>query len=295
MDLIRAFNSELVYIRSPFPMGKTGLILKGGQLTPSGDELQRMIAMWGPAVKPGDQARISEILVKNDRIHFEINGGAVKRQKWYQHIQFGGGGGMTSIAPSDPNANPRGSYVDLVFNGYVPELDPQQLKDLLRPVFDFNAKSAVEAYLDTLPPKIREAIKQHQILVGMNRDMVMAAKGRPPKKIREREGDVDYEEWIYGEPPQDVDFVRLVGNEVVRLEIMKVDGQKVVRAEKEVDLEQPTVAKGSAEPQVRPPNAPSLRRPGEEADPASPAAGRAPMSGPPPDPLGQGGAGAPPN
>lgn len=202
---------------------------------------------------------------------------------------------MTSIAPSDPNANPRGSYVDLVFNGYVPELDPQQLKDLLRPVFDFNAKSAVEAYLDTLPPKIREAIKQHQILVGMNRDMVMAAKGRPPKKIREREGDVDYEEWIYGEPPQDVDFVRLVGNEVVRLEIMKVDGQKVVRAEKEVDLEQPTVAKGSAEPQVRPPNAPSLRRPGEEADPASPAAGRAPMSGPPPDPLGQGGAGAPPN
>jgi len=292
MDLIRAFNSELVYIRSPFPMGKTGLILKGGQLTPSGDELQRMIAMWGPAVKPGDQARISEILVKNDRIHFEINGGAVKRQKWYQHIQFGGGGGMTSIAPSDPNANPRGSYVDLVFNGYVPELDPQQLKDLLRPVFDFNAKSAVEAYLDTLPPKIREAIKQHQILVGMNRDMVMAAKGRPPKKIREREGDVDYEEWIYGEPPQDVDFVRLVGNEVVRLEIMKVDGQKVVRAEKEVDLEQPTVAKGSAEPQVRPPNAPSLRRPGEEADPA---AGRAPMSGPPPDPLGQGGAGAPPN
>ena len=28
MDLIRAFNAELVYIRSPFPMGKTGLTLK---------------------------------------------------------------------------------------------------------------------------------------------------------------------------------------------------------------------------------------------------------------------------
>ena len=94
MDLIRAFNSELVYIRSPFPMGKTGLTLKDGQLTPSGEELQRMIAMWGPAVKPGDQARISQILVKSDRIHFEINGGPVKKEKWYQHIQFGGGGGM---------------------------------------------------------------------------------------------------------------------------------------------------------------------------------------------------------
>ncbi len=295
MDLIRAFNAELVYLRAPFPMGKTGLTLKDGQLSPSGEELQRMMAMWGPAAKPGDQARISQILVKNERIHFEINGGPVKKQKWYQHIQVGGGGGMTSIAPSDANANPRGSYVDLVFNGYVPELNPQQLKDLLRPVFDFNAKSAVEAYLDTLPPKIRDAIKNHQVLVGMNREMVMAAKGRPPKKVREKDGETEYEEWIYGEPPHDVDFVRLVGDEVVRLESMKVNGEKVVHAEKEVNLEQPTVAKGSGEPQVRPPNAPSLRRPGEEADSASPAGGRAPAPLPPPDPLGQDGPAAPPN
>jgi hypothetical protein len=296
MDLIRAFNAELVYIRSPFPMGKTGLTLKQGQVTPNGEELQRMLAMWGPAVKPGDQARISQILVKSDRIHFEINGGPVKKQKWYQHIQFGGGGGMTSVAPSDPAANPRGSCVDLVFNGYVPELEPQQLKDLLRPVFDFNAKSAVEAYLDTLPPKVRDAIKQHQVLVGMNRDMVVAAKGRPQKKIREKDGELEYEEWIYGEPPQDVDFVRLAGDEVIRLEIMKVDGQKVVRSEKEVEIEQPTVAKDSTAPPARAPNAPTLRRPGEEADPNSPAAGgRAPAPLPPPDPMGQDGPPAPPN
>src|SRR5438477_10322635 len=142
---------------------------------------------------------------------------------------------MTSVAPSDANANPRGSYVDLVFNGYVPELNPQQLKDLLRPVFDFNAKSAVEAYLDTLPPKIRDAIKNHQALVGMNREMVMAAKGRPPKKVREKDGETEYEEWIYGEPPHDVDLVRLVGDEVVRLDSMKVNGEPVVHAAREVN------------------------------------------------------------
>ena len=58
--------------------------------------MQNMLAMWGPAAKPGDQARISEVLVKRDRIHFEINGGPVKKQKWYQHIQVGGSAGMTS-------------------------------------------------------------------------------------------------------------------------------------------------------------------------------------------------------
>lgn len=294
MDLIRTFNAELVYIRSPFPMGKTGLTLKDGNLSPSGEEIQNMLAMWGPAAKPGDQARISEVLVKGDHIHFEINGGPIRKTKWYQHIQVGGGGGMTSAAPRDANANPRGSYVDLVFNGYVPELNPQELKDLLRPVFDFNSKSTMEAYLETLSPKARDAIKAHQVLVGMNREMVLASKGRAPKKIREKDGEIEYEEWIYGEPPADVDFVRLVGDEVIRIESMKVDGQKVIHTEKEIDLA-PTVAKGSTDPDVRPPNAPSLRRPGEDVDSASPAGRRSPTPGPPPDPLGQDGPPTQPN
>src|SRR5713101_1560171 len=291
MDLVRAFNAELVYIRAPFPMGRKGLTLKDQKISPSGAELQQMIAMWGPAAKPGDQARISDIVIKDDRIHFEINGGPVKKQKWYQRIQVGGAGGMTPVAPSDPNANPRGSYVDLVFDHYVPELNPQQLKDLLRPVFDFNAKSAVEAYLETVPPQVKDAIKNHHVLVGMNREMVIYAKGRPPKKVREKDGETDYEEWIYGEPPQDVEFVRLVGNEVVRVEAMKVIFEEIPPTEKEVNLEpQPGVAKGPEEPVARPANAPTLRRPGEEPENSSPktmpAGGRAPAPTPPPPPIG---------
>src|ERR1700693_5264386 len=269
IDLVRAFNAELVYIRAPFPMGKKGLTLKNGKLSPGAEELQQMIAMWGPAAKPGDQARISDIQIKDDLIHFEINGGPIKKQKWYQRIQVGGAGGTTPIAPSDSNADPRGSYVDLVFDHYVPELTPQQLKDLLRPVFDFDAKSAVEASLDTVPAPVKDAIKNHRVLVGMNREMVIYAKGRAPKKVREKDGETEYEDWIYGEPPHDVDFVRLVGVEVGPVETMKVNGEKVVRTEKEVNLEpQPSVAKG---PEERPVNAPSLRRPGEENPNPAPA------------------------
>ena len=299
MDLVRAFNAELVYIRAPFPMGKKGLTVKDGKVSPSGEELQQMIAMWGPAAKPGDQARISDIVIKDDRIHFEINGGPIKKKKWYQRIEVGGSGGMTPVAPSDPNANPRGSFVDLVFDHYVPELNPQQLKDLLRPVFDFNARSAVEAYLETVPLQVKDAIKNHRVLVGMNREMVIYARGRPPKKIREKDGETEYEEWIYGEPPQDVDFVRLVGDEVVRVETMKVNGDKTLRTEKEVNLQpQPSVAKGAGEPGVRPANAPSLRRPGEEPENSSPktmpAGGRAPAPlPPPPPPTGQDGGSVP--
>ena len=274
IDLVRAFNAELVYIRSPFPMGKKGLTLKDGKVSPGAEELQQMIAMWGPAAKPGDQARISDIQIKDNLIHFEINGGPVKKQKWYQRIQVGGAGGSTPIAPSDSNANPRGSYVDLVFDHYVPDLTPQQLKEQLRPVFDFDAKSAVEAYLETVPAPVKDAIKNHHVLVGMNREMVIYAKGRASKKVREKDGETAYEDWIYGEPPHDVDFVRIVGDEVVRVETMKVNGEKVIRTEKEVNLEaHPSVAKGLEE---RPANAPSLRRPGEETPNPAPADGRKP-------------------
>jgi len=301
MDLIRGFDAELVYIRAPFPMGKLGLKLKDGVISPSGEELQSLMATWGPAVKPGDQARIAAVQIKGDHIRFEINGGPVKKQKWYQRIEVGGAAGSAPIAPSDSNANPRGSFVDLQFDRYVPELTGPELKQLLRPVFDFDAKSPVEAYLETVPPKVKEAIQNHQVLVGMNREMVIYAKGRPPKKVREKDGEVEYEEWIYGEPPQDVDFVRLVGDEVTRVETMKVDGEKLVRTEREVEpTSKPALAQAHT-PTTRPANAPTLRRPGEElpndptANPGSINATPLPPPPPTPPPGGGGPTGGPSN
>ena len=272
-QILHAFDSDLVYIRTNFPMGKTGLKLKDGKLTPNGPELQHLMSLWGPAAKPGDQARITDIVFKQDHIRFEINGGPIKRQKWYQRIQIEGAGG--TVTPSDSRANARGSFVDLYFDKYVPEMTGPELKQALVPVFDFDSKSPLEAYLDTVPPKVKEAIQNHHVLVGMNRDMVIFAKGRASKKIRERTGEVEYEDWIYGTPPQDVDFVRFVGDEVVRVETMRVDGQKVVRTEKEVDLGAPAVAQKQQE---RPLNAPTLRRPGEQMPDSNP---QTPSSTPP--------------
>jgi len=289
-QIVHAFTEELVYIHTNFPMGQTGLKLKDGTVTPSGLELQRLMALWGPAAKPGDRARISAIFIKEDHIRFEINGGPVKKPKWYQRIEISGANAGGPIAPSDSNANARGSFVDLYFDKYVPEVTGPELRQLLRPVFDFDAKSALDAYLETVSPLVRAAIKNHHVLVGMNRDMVIYAKGRPPKKVREHEGgiqsEVEYEEWIYGTPPEDVDFVRFVGDEVVRVETMKVDGQKIVRIEKEVDVGAPTVAKKEEE---RPVTAPTLRRPGEEmpaSNPSNPS--RTPPVGAPPQPTGPG-------
>ncbi len=182
----------------------------------------------------------------------------------------------------------------MYFDKYVPELTAQQMRDVLFPVLDFNARNKEQAYLDTVPPKVKEAILAHNVLVGMNQEMVIHAKGKPPKKVRERDGETEYEEWIYGDPPADVDFVRIVGDEVVRVEIMKVGGQKIVRTEKEVILEKPDK---EAKQEERPANAPSLRRPGEDSEEVpKPANGASPTRPvPPPDmPQPSGGPGSGP-
>jgi hypothetical protein len=286
-EIIRDFETQIVYARTLFPMGTKGLKLKDGTTEPSGQELQQELALWGPAIKPGDPAQISYVQIKPDHIHLEINGGPVHRKKWYQRVEISGTGGTpVQMGPNESPQNPRGSYLDVYFDKYVPEMSAQQLRDLLIPVLDFNARSKEEAYLDTVPLKVKQAIQAHHVLVGMNTEMVLYAKGKPPKKIREKDGDTEYEEWIYGEPPQDVDFVRFVGDEVIRVETMKAGGQKIVRTEKEVILNNPnenTEAKKSD--QERPANAPTLRRPGEDSqDVPKPAGGANPVPPmPPPD------------
>ncbi len=302
--IIRGLHSEIAFARKPFPMGTKGLTLnEDGTITPSGTQLEKELAALGPAVRPGDRVLITDVRVAKDYILFELNGGPKKKKKWYDHVQVGVSGVPTvTKTPEQPPENPRGTLLILAFKDFVPEISPDALKQMLQPVLDFSSKSAAEAYLDTIPPKAKEAIKNHQVLVGMDQDMVIYAKGRPERKIRETdEQGKPYEEWIYGEPPQDVEFVRFRGPEVVQVKIMKVDGQKIVRTEKEVDLKEvrEAEARKREQEQVAKPqpvtSRPTLRRPGEQDENPPPRSApsrpdstdpnqRDPTLGPPRDP-----------
>ncbi len=269
LAVIRDLMAERVFTRLPFPMGEHGLEIKNGKVTPDNQGITQLIAEHGLAAKPGDRVIITNVVIKEKSIVFDINGGGKKHQKWYQHISVGAGQGTVPVGGGAPQSlETRGSTVALEFDKYVPELTGDQIREMLAPVFDFKALTEAEAYEKTLPPKVQNAIKNHLVLVGMDRDMVIYAKGRPPKKIRDKDdAGVDYEEWIYGTPPEEVEFVRFQGPVVSRLEIMTVDGQKIVRTEKEVDLTSAETTEVAAKKQEqKPANAPTLRRPGEEVE-----------------------------
>ena len=115
----------------------------------------------------------------------------------------------------------------------------------------------------------------------MTTDMVIFAKGLPNRKTREMDGQMPFEEWIYGTPPAEVDFVRINGNRVIRLEIardaepLQIFTKDVVSAMMTTDENREvlaqattrTVREGDVEtdPNRQAPTAPpTLRNPGEK-------------------------------
>jgi len=301
MQLIRIMDAEFAHVRKYFPVGDKSMVINtDGSVKPGDDTLFRMAQSYGAAAKVGDKVQITNVVFHEKSIYLEINGGPKKKSKWYQHIQISGMGGSTGGV--DPNqAQPTGAAVTLEFKKHIPEMTGSELKQLLSPVLDFSVKTASEVYVDTLPPKIRAAVKSHEVLVGMNREMVVMAKDRPPQKVREKdEKGREYEEWIYGAPPQDVVFVRFIGDEVIQVKTAKVGGQITVKTEKEVDVKDgvPTLAalKASDNPQEvkggqqeeQPAHKPTLKRPDEQPDPAlqpqpGNGAGTTPSQSPQPD------------
>jgi hypothetical protein len=110
--------------------------------------------------------------------------------------------------------------------------------------------------------------------------MVILAKQRPEQKFREKdEKGKDYEEWVYGKPPEEVVFVRFVGDEVTQVKTSKVGGETVVKTEREIDVKDGVASLASANPvgnngnqpaEQQPTRKPTLRRDDDPPDPAAP-------------------------
>jgi hypothetical protein len=273
-QLVRTFQADEAFAVRPLPLGTKGVVLHAnGQLSPSGNAFAEELEKYGVSSKPGDRVVITKFEVRPDRIIFEFNNGPEKHHHILQHIEVGGMGGMTPLAQDDGQV-PVGSRLTLVFDKYVPEMEAYQVRRLIAPMIDFSLKSPAQAFADTLPPKLKGAVLNHEVLVGMNREMVLKAVGQPDQKVRELDGQTPFEEWIYGSPPHEVQFVRFNGNRVIRLEIADVGQPPIIRDKDETDgyfagqfVHQ--VRLGDAPPtgpnqEHAPSAAPTLRKPGED-------------------------------
>jgi hypothetical protein len=234
-ELIRVMQSEQGFAMRPFPRGHKGLTLvANGNLNPAGEAYLSMVTSQGLCAKPGDRLVLTDVKIEHNKIVFDLNGGPDMKHRFLRHIQLGTGPAMSPVVQGDEQ-EPLGARLTLEFKGRIPELTGTQVKALLAPLISFDVKTPIQAFTDTLPPKLKDAILNHHVMVGMNTDMVLFAKGQPQTKTREVEGQMPFEEWIYGRPPKDVEFVRINGNRVIRVEVAKMGEAPVIYTKDEVE------------------------------------------------------------
>jgi hypothetical protein len=223
LDLIRYVSGEFAKATKPLPAGKEGFLVYVGKPL-STELLERAVATHGAAVNTGDNVQITKLEFREHTIVVDVNGGGRGKRNWRDHIQLGMGGGptmSTTQTKTDENGPPgvqpgMGSTIFLEFTKAVPDLRPEDLKQLLAPFLDFSRqRSASVHWTDTLPPEMKKAIQDRRPAVGMDRDEVIAAIGKPEHKVRERDSEGnEIEDWIYGQPPSKTVFVRFQGDKV---------------------------------------------------------------------------------
>jgi hypothetical protein len=270
-DLVRNLEAEQGFAARALPLGEDLILVANGNLTPSGDAYKEMLYKKGQSAAPGDRVVLTAVTVKDDRIVFDLNGGPYLNHRFLRHIDLND----VPIVPQD-GAQVTGCRVTLLFEGGLPEVSAPEVKALLDPIVDFGVKTSAEAYADSLPAFLKDAVAHHDVLVGMDRKMVLAAMGEPQSKVRELvPGSTTrrYEEWIYGQMPQTVRFVRFEGDRVTQLRIAALGKPIVIHDQNELrgylDPEDThEVAMGDAKPgngedgSAKPP---TILKPGEAA------------------------------
>ena len=231
-ELVRNLEAEQGFAHRALPLGDELILVANGNLTPSGDAYKEMLYKKGQSAAPGDRIVITTVTVKDDRIVFDLNGGPYLSHRFLRHIDL-------NDVPivSDDGAVVTGCRVTLLFEGGLPEVSAPEVKALLDPIIDFGVKTSAEAYADSLPPFLKDAVAHHDVLVGMDRKMVLAAMGEPQSKVRELvPGSTTrhFEEWIYGQMPQTVRFVRFEGDRVTQLRIAALGKPIVIHNQNEM-------------------------------------------------------------
>src|ERR1051326_6474985 len=215
-EILRTVLADQAAARINMPFGADGV-----ELSENGDinkeKVDKEIKKNGQSIASGKVVTTTDMSFSDNKIELELDGGGKNKKSFIDHVQVGicyGGGPVRE----DPTKKAKGSKIVLHFAKKVPpDLKPEALKEMLKPVLDFNKQVAVQSPVDALPPEFREAVKAKEAKIGMDRDTVIMALGRPDKKVREKKDGVDVEDWIYFQRGLRAKFITFENNVVVRI------------------------------------------------------------------------------
>jgi hypothetical protein len=216
VEILRGLTAEYATVKVSLPRSKKPLDV---ETDGTWDKQQWSAAAkeFGPAGRVGDLVEVTHVEIEKDAIILEINHGMRNKSAWKDHLSVGMGGGMNPVNGGQNSNAPGGTSIALRFNQEIGEITSADVKKMLAPVLNFDKQTVTEQYIDTVTPEVKTAIAAKKAIEGMDRDQVILALGRPTHKTRESKENVEYEDWIYGQPPGRVTFVTFSGAKVVKV------------------------------------------------------------------------------
>jgi hypothetical protein len=198
-DILRTVVAEQAAARIGLPFGEDGIDLSdSGQINQG--KLEKDLKKNGQSIEAGRVVTVTDISFDDSRVEVELDGGGKNKKSVLDRIQIGVGTGTTTtpVGGQDKSKKAKGAKVVLRFAKKVPaDLKPEALKEMLAPVLDFNKHNFLRTGVDALPPEFQEAVKLKEARIGMDRNTVMMALGRPTNRFRETKNGVFTEQWLY--------------------------------------------------------------------------------------------------
>lgn len=214
-DIIRTVLADQAAARIALPFGTEGVDLNDtGQIDQQ--KLQRELQKNGQSVEAGKVVTVTDVSFDDNKIVIELDGGGKNKKSIFDRIQVGMGTDSSTVPVQrdDKTAKAKGSKIVLRFAKKVPsDLKPEQLRQLLDPVLDFNKHSFMKTGIEALPPEFQAAVKAKEARIGMDRSTVIMALGRPDKKFYENGS----EQWMYAQRGMRRLFVTFENNVVVQV------------------------------------------------------------------------------
>jgi len=220
IELLRGLGSEFAIVKAYLPRSQRPLPFPSDGNYDK-EKWQEMGKAMGAAARVGDQVQITRVEIEPNRLILDINGGLRgRRGSWKDHVSIGMSGPVSSSTRVDQPQNGTsvaGTTIEIMFPEGVPGLKADDVKRILKPVLEFDKESATENYVQTLPEPLQQAIKAKKAIVGMDRDQVLLAMGKPRHKERTVKDGSELEDWVYGDPPGKVTFVTFENSKVSKV------------------------------------------------------------------------------
>ena len=218
VELPRGLMAEYDVTKAALPRSRTALAFDVGSGIDR-NQWAKLAQENGPAARAGATVQVTKVEIGEDKIVLQIDGGYNGGRKWYRNATVAAGPStmpdQTRIGDGVDDTAPYGPSIAILFHKPLEPIKAADIKKMLAPVLDFDKHSVTEIYSETLSPEVRAALKTRRALVGMNREQVTLALGRPEHKERQTKNGVELEDWVYGEAPGKFTFVTFKGDKAI--------------------------------------------------------------------------------